>query len=50
MAEERDYRSYSVAEYDPHQKAMHLKHEEQLSDVLEMDYDFLVTKNARGRD
>ena len=36
--DERDYKSYAVEEYDPHQGAAQLQHQAQLREVLKRDY------------
>jgi hypothetical protein len=38
VEEDRDYKSYAVADYDPHQVTSKLRHEKLLRDVVEMDY------------
>jgi hypothetical protein len=46
VEEERDYKSYAVADYDPHQESARLRHEKQLRDMVEMDYGWVETENC----
>lgn len=48
VAEARDHRSYSVADYDRHQEAARLKRQKQLSEVVEMDYGYFKTADSRN--
>lgn len=46
VEEERDYKSYAVEDYDPHQEAARLRHEKQLRDAVEMDYGSIETEDC----
>jgi hypothetical protein len=46
LQEDRDYKSYAVADYDPHQGASKLRHEKLLRDVVEMDYGWVEIENC----
>jgi hypothetical protein len=38
MSQERDYRSLTVQEYDPHQEAEKLRHRQMLKDIINVKY------------